>query len=109
MNCRQGDIAIIVDGSEDDGKLVTVHERAPAWLEMRAWEGAPGWHVESLGSPISVVDIPEPQHDAWISDRTLRPVRRAPDTEADQIRALEPHELEAVSVTNSHGTAVFPT
>lgn len=87
LRCRPGDIAILT-ARGNQGKLVRVLRRAPAWAE--AAYGRPAWEIESLGSPISVIHL-ESQKPAGLEmrtrtpDRCLTPLRGNPDepTRAD--------------------------
>lgn len=71
LRCRPGDVAILT-ARGNQGKLVRVIERAPAWAE--AAYGCPAWVIESLGSPISVVVL-ETKQPAGEEMRTRTPDR----------------------------------
>ena len=80
MNCKPGDLAIIVTSNAgNEGRIVEV-------IRQSHW-GVGYWHVRSIGSPC-MMDIGIPAMEASIQDFRLRPIR--PDAEPQTIaRELE--------------------
>jgi hypothetical protein len=81
MNCQKGDLAVIVSGTENIGRIVTV-------LAVSELHGAGWWYVEIHGSPGTGTwhGTNERGHDKYghISDRRLRPIRDPGDDAQDE-------------------------
>lgn len=105
MNCKPGDLAIIVralPGSPNLGRLVRVIEaQTTNLLDGRIWQvsGDPCWIVESVGSQLAVFsgNPGAPKLTRWatrrpVRDANLRPIRG--DNGGRKKRATE--ELERV-------------
>ena len=94
MNCKPGDLAVIVrsDASENIGKLVTVlrphHTRQAVWfVEMH------GNCVDArTNKPILAADPRTP----WVHDICLRPIRDPGDDAMDEMLRPLPAGLQAV-------------
>ena len=77
MNCKPGDLAIIVCDPEwrgkDIGKIVKVISVADDWLDA----DEPEWSIVSISGPLSVYDdneLPLPSCETDIKDKNLRPL-----------------------------------
>lgn len=72
MNCKQGDLAVIVEGPRNVGRFVNV-------LEPSAYHGAGWWYVESAAGPLLGTYPVNGKEDigtlGHIEDRRLRPIR----------------------------------
>lgn len=104
MNCRQGDLAFVVNATgmvvpENVDRIVRVMEPAP----FNALELPNVWVVASEGSDLTDTDGC-PARAGVIQDANLRPIRGGPD----EIREMQPRELESVGITSEHGVVLWP-
>jgi hypothetical protein len=90
MNCKPGDLAIIVRDPcpENIGRIVEV--RAPALY----LQDAPAWWCKALGEPLSVMLIEDPKqifldHQGDVYDTDLMPINGLPITDdvTDEVTA----------------------
>lgn len=88
MNCKQGDLAIIVAG-KNTGALVHVLGES--------MYGTGFWFIESVGSPLpgDVFGRPVQLKRANIADARLKPIRDQPDPDETLLWAPVPSEVTA--------------
>ena len=88
MNCKQGDIAIVV-GGRAVGYIVTCIGRFDGPWNDRDYE--PGWRIDR---PIPKMNG---RHEATIADHYLRPIRDPGDDAVDEViqRIGTPHKETA--------------
>lgn len=104
MNCKPGDLAIIVGATkapDNNGKIVEVVRPAVAGevmfgLRVRPREAS--WIVRSIGSPLTITlaGIPYQSHERPYQDRFLRPIRPQPDDATDEMVLIAGKPAEAV-------------
>ena len=75
MNCKEGDMAWIVDAPNTDplGRVATVISLVGRESHARRHKGSPLWHVHSE-LPIDIVEV-GPITDFTAPDSALRPIR----------------------------------
>jgi hypothetical protein len=89
MNCKQGDLAIIVRGG-NLGRLVQVIEPSdPLWAEAPDW-----WYVEVLGPP-AIGGGGVLSNFGHISDKHLKPLRGEPGEDETLQWTPVPHKETA--------------
>lgn len=85
MNCKQGDLAVVIEGAAV-GYIVTCVARYDGpWFDM---DYEPGWKVDR---PIPKMGG---RPEAFIYDKGLRPIRPQPDDAVDEViqRVGTPHK-----------------
>lgn len=98
MNCRQGDLAVVIRTDTDEtrdniGAIVMCARRydnsdgLPAWVVESQGRGLIGWSARGLTADWRVV----------VRDRNLRPIRGEPERDVDEICELAPQQLEGVA------------
>lgn len=89
MNCKQGDLAIIVNVTDkrftdNIGKIVRC-----VTLWGIAENYGPMWHIHAEGAPLHICDIKTKEHsfaaDALHSDHNLRPIKGEKEVRDEEI------------------------
>lgn len=98
MNCKPGDLAIVVNSQFEENLGVLVEVTGPPEHFIHTTD----WHVRSAGlRPIvgtNQFGRMEACTEADVADVCLRPIRGEPESAVDEIRELAPHELEGVAI-----------
>lgn len=96
LNCRVGDLAIIVNCEFPENIGAIVEVVAPGAPSLLAIPGLPYWHVVSKGRLLKVRSWRygvRHCHDPYVYDYQLRPLRDEPEPEPERVE--KPEEITA--------------